>query len=40
MQKIFAIVVTNNGKKRYDRCLGSLRDLGTPAEIIVKENGL
>lgn len=38
MQKIFAIVVTNNGKKRYDRCLGSLRELETPVEIIVKDN--
>lgn len=36
--KIFAIVVTYNGKKWYDRCLGSLRDSETPVETIVIDN--
>lgn len=38
MQKIFAIVVTYNGKRWYDRCLGSLRDSETPVETIVIDN--
>lgn len=36
--KIFAIVVTYNGMMWYDRCLGSLRDSGTPVETIVIDN--
>lgn len=36
--KIFAIVVTYNGRKWYDRCLGSLRDSETPVETIVIDN--
>lgn len=36
--KIFAIVVTYNGKKWYDRCLGSLRDSKTPVETVVIDN--
>lgn len=36
--KIYAIVVTYNGKKWYDRCLGSLRDSETPVETIVIDN--
>ena len=38
MQKIYAIVVTYNGKKWYDRCFGSLRDSETPVETIVIDN--
>ena len=38
MQKIYAIVVTYNGKKWYDRCLGSLRDSETPVKTIVIDN--
>ena len=36
--KIYAIVVTYNGKKWYDRCFGSLRDSETPVETIVIDN--
>lgn len=36
--RIFAIVVTYNGKKWYDRCFGSLRDSETPVETIVIDN--
>lgn len=38
MPKVFAIVVTFNGKKWYDRCFGSLRDSGVPIEIVVIDN--
>ena len=38
MMKVFAIVVTYNGMKWYDRCLGSLRDSETPVETIVIDN--
>lgn len=36
--KIFAIVVTFNGMKWYDRCFGSLRDSETEVETIVIDN--
>lgn len=36
--KIYAIVVTYNGLKWYDRCLGSLRDSETPVKTIVIDN--
>lgn len=38
MQKIFAIVATYNGKKWYDRCLGSLRNSEMPVETVVIDN--
>lgn len=36
--KIFAIVVTYNGMRWYDRCFGSLRDSELPVETIVIDN--
>ena len=36
--KIFAVVVTYNGMRWYDRCFGSLRDSETPVETIVIDN--
>ena len=36
--KIYAIVITYNGKKWYDRCFGSLRDSEMPVETIVIDN--
>ena len=36
--KIFAIVVTYNGMKWYDRCFGSLRDSETTVETVVIDN--
>jgi len=36
--KIYAIVITYNGRKWYDRCFGSLLDSETPVEIIVIDN--
>ena len=36
--KIFAIVVTYNGMRWYDRCFGSLRNSDMPVETIVIDN--
>ncbi|MBP3763032.1 MAG: glycosyltransferase family 2 protein [Bacteroidales bacterium] len=36
--KIFAIIVTYNGMRWYDRCLGSLRESELPVETIVVDN--
>ena len=36
--KIFAIVITYNGQKWYDRCFGSLSASETPVEIVVVDN--
>lgn len=38
MTKIFAVVVTYNGMRWYDRCLSSLRDSELPVETIVVDN--
>lgn len=38
MEQVFAIVVTYNGLKWYDRCLGSLRDSEVPVSIIAIDN--
>ena len=38
MMKIFAIVVTYNGMKWYDRCFGSLLASDIPVEILVVDN--
>ncbi len=36
--KIFAIIVTHNGMRWYDRCFGSLRNSDMPIETIVIDN--
>ena len=36
--KIFSIIVTYNGMRWYDRCLGSLRNSELPVETIVIDN--
>ncbi|MBO4738017.1 MAG: glycosyltransferase family 2 protein [Bacteroidales bacterium] len=36
--KIFAVIVTYNGTRWYDRCLGSLRNSEVPIETIVIDN--
>lgn len=38
MKKILVIVVTFNGMKWLDRCLGSVRDSETPADLFVVDN--
>ena len=39
MIRILAIIVTYNGIKWVDRCLGSLVLSKTPADVIVIDNG-
>lgn len=38
MVRIYTIIVTYNGKRWYDRCLGSLRDSDLPVSTIVVDN--
>ena len=38
MKRVFAIVVSYNGMKWFDRCLGSLRDSSVPISTIVVDN--
>ena len=39
MRKILVIIVTYNGMKWIDRCLGSVYASGMPADVIVIDNG-
>ena len=39
MEKVLAIVVTFNGMKWLERCLGSLRDSCPRPDVLVVDNG-
>ena len=37
--KVLTIIVTYNGMKWLDRCLGSLRTSSVPSDVLVVDNG-
>jgi GT2 family glycosyltransferase len=39
MSNVFVIIVTYNGKRWYDKCIGSLRKSSIPVQTIVVDNG-